>query len=93
MNEYRKALEEQIVYWLFGASVHCRYSDECTPDFSCCGSKLLPFEARLRFVKAERQGDRKTVDAMLMMCLGGMVAEEFPNEPIRVVGDDLSTIQ
>lgn len=39
--EYRNALIAQIQAWMQGNPIHCEFSNECTPDFSCCVPSLM----------------------------------------------------
>lgn len=93
MNADRKSVTEQLVSWICGSSIHNRIRDECCPDFSCCGQTIWPIETRLRFAKAHLEGDYKTEEHMLMMSIGGMVANEFPTKKIHIAGDDSSVTQ
>lgn len=62
----------QLVQWVDGNPVHNDERDECTPDFSCCrGIEFMADkDARERFLKADKEGDDKTKNAMLGMFLG-----------------------
>lgn len=68
--------DEQLTLWISGKSVH-NDKGECCPDFSCCNPKLLaPKEVRETFAAAERSGNKKVVDRMLMEFLGRLLAGE-----------------
>jgi len=59
--------EEQLELWVNGKSVHNDEKDACCPDFSCCHPELKADKAtRIKFAKAYRRCDRKTVDTMLV---------------------------
>jgi len=80
-------IQKQLREWLKGNSIHNVESDECCPDFSCCGGDLAPLEARQRFAKAVEEGDDKTKLAMLGGFLSGMIAKHFNEKKVHITGD------
>jgi hypothetical protein len=40
-KEYKASLVKQITLWRAGVSWHNKFSNECTPDFSCCRPEML----------------------------------------------------
>lgn len=66
---------EQLIHWINDDPVHSSLTNECCPDFSCCGGKISSMAFRKAFLRAHISGDRKTVEMMLMGCLGGMTSE------------------
>lgn len=75
MNEaekeaYRKSLAEQLEKWVSGKSTHCKISEECCPDFSCCRPELKwPEEKRRAFVEADEQTRNKMLSESLRALL------------------------
>lgn len=78
----------QLERWVGGESVHNRTRDECCPDFSCCGQEPWPKNKRKEFAEAFVEEDEEKILSMLMGALGGLVKKEFPDENIRIAGDD-----
>ena len=61
---------------------------ECCPDFSCCHPNLRAHKfTRERFCKAVEEDDQDTVDKMLMIFLGVLVATPEGGEKVYVAGD------
>lgn len=82
--------EEQLEKWVEGESIHngeTRDKGECCPDFSCCYPKLKADElTRRRYYKAYKEGDQKTVNKMLGIFLGIMVADAS-NKDVLVIDE------
>lgn len=83
--------DEQLTLWVAGESVHNEDRDECCPDFSCCRPHLKWTKAvRERF----RDADEPTRERMLIGSLTGLVAAEYADNDVRVIGDaDKETAQ
>lgn len=47
-KEYAEALRGQTRLWMEGISTHCRLTNECCPDFSCCHPDMLTPELERR---------------------------------------------
>lgn len=52
--EYAQALIYQLEQWREGRPIHCDFSDECCPDFSCCRPEMLrPEEYRREYANEQ----------------------------------------
>lgn len=71
----RESATHQVTYWEQGIPLHNPVRDECCPDFSCCGSPMMPQEARTRLLEAYVNGEHETVEKICMMGLAGITAE------------------
>ena len=67
-----ESLQHQLKYWVDGISLHNPIREECCPDFSCCGSDIMPSSMRQEFATAHKNGDTKTVYKFLSMALSGL---------------------
>lgn len=66
--------EKQVEMWVKGESIHNEERDECCPDFSCCDKSLMAKESvRLRFAKAEVEGNEAVKTELLAMFLGRLL--------------------
>ena len=83
MNTATKQLND----WVIGISNHDNVLDQCCPDFSCCGGKLAPEEARMKFATAFYNDDKKTQYSMLGEFLGGMLADKLPEKKVHIAGE------
>lgn len=75
-------MSDQLERWLAGESIHDNVSEQCVPDFSCCGKPMAPKEIRERFVKAINDND----DRARMEMLGMFLASAFGAENVYVAG-------
>lgn len=64
--------EEQVDLWVEGKPVHNDETDECCPDFSCCGTPIVDKETRIKFKNA----DPKEREVMLCGFLTRMINHE-----------------
>ncbi len=80
-------ISEQLDEWLKGNSMHNEERDECVPDFSCCGGKSAPLDAKKRFVKAYHDDNNSVIHEMLMMFLRSLLKEKDLNEDVHIAGD------
>jgi hypothetical protein len=51
-NSYKASTRMQLLFWLFGRSIHLDYWDQCCPDGSCCGETIWDVKKRLKYFKA-----------------------------------------
>jgi hypothetical protein len=69
--------DEQLNLWLEGIPKHNTTRGECCPDFSCCRPELLaPREVREIFVAAQRSGNDRVTDRLLMEFLCRALADK-----------------
>lgn len=69
-------LNEQLVKWRNGESIHDVEHNMCCPDFSCCQPQLLANkETREAFCRAEEIGDEETKIQILMTFLAAAVSD------------------
>jgi hypothetical protein len=71
----KESIDHQVTRWVEGIPLHNTVRDECCPDFSCCGSPLMPLESRQRLKDAHDIGDEDTVQSICMMGLSGLVVD------------------
>ena len=76
----------QLSEWVKGRSIHNPIRDECTPDFSCCGSEIMDEDLRIKFSNAHKMGDEKITMRILGMSLSGITSSENLN--IHIAGED-----
>ena len=89
---YAESVTHQVKHWAAGIPTHNPVRDECCPDFSCCvPSMLMPEPARRRFLEAHLSGDEETRHSMLMMSLGGLLADA--GAKVHIAGDDLEALE
>ena len=89
---YEESVTHQVKHWAAGIPTHNPIGDECCPDFSCCQPSLLMGEyARRKFLEAHLSGDYETRHNMLMMCLGGLLADAGANA--HIAGDDPEALE
>lgn len=84
-----ESVKHQTVCWAAGVSLHNPIRDECCPDFSCCGSTLMPQVARTKLLEAYLNGDNEIVQEICMMGLSGLTAE-FDTK-VHIVGEPVET--
>lgn len=70
--------ERQLERWVRGESVHNSRTNECCPDFSCCGDwELWSYEDRIKFSEAYVNEDFDTVDKMMLAGLCEMMKRVY----------------
>ena len=68
-------VNEQLLQWVKGNSVHNEERNECVPDFSCCNPAInTPIETRELFMEAYLNDDEEQRQRMLMTFLGQSLA-------------------
>lgn len=82
----RESVQHQLNEWVKGNPLHNTVRDECCPDFSCCGNKMMDKELRLKFEKAHDEGDGETEMNILGMALSGLTASIDKN--VHIAGED-----
>ncbi len=68
--------KEQLNKWVEGESWHNPEFDECCPDFSCCGSKIVDKEVRIAFKEAYDEKNYKLMETFCFDFLKGMLAQK-----------------
>ncbi|MDJ0953379.1 MAG: hypothetical protein QNJ81_06845 [Acidimicrobiia bacterium] len=75
-------IEEQLIEWANGNSIHNEERGECCPDFSCCVPEAkADKDVRQRFLKAYMENDQRLMGEMLGNFLANIIQHKTGQIP------------